>query len=334
MEGLGSRPARRRRLATPDPVARAVLQPPRGSTPPDMHRARCRRHRPGGRPRLPGSDRLVLLCLAPRCLGCPPCPAPQRARGRLLTSPCCLPAGGGTAGERRRRRRQPGAAAARRPSPSSPGTAGPRLLLLPATAGGGADGKLPVGDAPAAAAGLPHRRRGDGGALRADAVCWCCCRRRRCRRRYYSLLLPQQTHRRCQTLWLACKRAPAPDWHPPARPRVGQVREALSLAYDAHAGQKRKSGEPFITHPVEVGGWVLRTWTPAQHTPAAVAWGARPHLRLQGSPGAAHVVGVPNRCGGVQPMWRCWPALRCAALSHAALRCAGHPHPGRAAHGL
>lgn len=30
------------------------------------------------------------------------------------------------------------------------------------------------------------------------------------------------------------------------------MREALSLAYDAHAGQARKSGEPFITHPVEV----------------------------------------------------------------------------------
>lgn len=30
------------------------------------------------------------------------------------------------------------------------------------------------------------------------------------------------------------------------------VREALSLAYDAHQGQFRKSGEPFITHPVEV----------------------------------------------------------------------------------
>ena len=30
------------------------------------------------------------------------------------------------------------------------------------------------------------------------------------------------------------------------------VREALSLAYDAHAGQRRRSGEPFITHPVEV----------------------------------------------------------------------------------
>lgn len=31
-----------------------------------------------------------------------------------------------------------------------------------------------------------------------------------------------------------------------------KVREALSLAYDAHSSQTRKSGEPFITHPVEV----------------------------------------------------------------------------------
>ena len=31
-----------------------------------------------------------------------------------------------------------------------------------------------------------------------------------------------------------------------------QVQEALSLAYDAHAGQVRKSGEKYITHPVEV----------------------------------------------------------------------------------
>ncbi|KAK9817748.1 hypothetical protein WJX72_001567 [[Myrmecia] bisecta] len=31
-----------------------------------------------------------------------------------------------------------------------------------------------------------------------------------------------------------------------------KVQEALSLAYDSHAGQNRKSGEPFITHPVEV----------------------------------------------------------------------------------
>lgn len=31
-----------------------------------------------------------------------------------------------------------------------------------------------------------------------------------------------------------------------------KVQEALSLAFDSHAGQIRKSGEPFITHPVEV----------------------------------------------------------------------------------
>lgn len=31
-----------------------------------------------------------------------------------------------------------------------------------------------------------------------------------------------------------------------------KVKEALSLAFDAHNGQRRKSGEPFITHPVEV----------------------------------------------------------------------------------
>lgn len=31
-----------------------------------------------------------------------------------------------------------------------------------------------------------------------------------------------------------------------------KVREALVLAYTSHDGQKRKSGEPFITHPVEV----------------------------------------------------------------------------------
>lgn len=30
------------------------------------------------------------------------------------------------------------------------------------------------------------------------------------------------------------------------------MQEALSLAYDSHAGQLRKSGEKYITHPVEV----------------------------------------------------------------------------------
>ena len=34
--------------------------------------------------------------------------------------------------------------------------------------------------------------------------------------------------------------------------RVAQVQEALSLAYDSHSGQMRKSGEKYITHPVEV----------------------------------------------------------------------------------
>lgn len=44
--------------------------------------------------------------------------------------------------------------------------------------------------------------------------------------------------------------APLLGYLPPEQ--VARVREALSLAYDAHASQKRKSGEPFITHPVEV----------------------------------------------------------------------------------
>lgn len=37
----------------------------------------------------------------------------------------------------------------------------------------------------------------------------------------------------------------------PARPPP-QVRQALGVALQAHSGQLRKSGEPFITHPVEV----------------------------------------------------------------------------------
>ena len=31
-----------------------------------------------------------------------------------------------------------------------------------------------------------------------------------------------------------------------------RIHEAFELAYEAHAGQKRKSGEPYIIHPVEV----------------------------------------------------------------------------------
>lgn len=44
--------------------------------------------------------------------------------------------------------------------------------------------------------------------------------------------------------------APLLGYLPPRE--ATKVREALSLAYDAHSGQARKSGEPFITHPVEV----------------------------------------------------------------------------------
>ena len=33
-----------------------------------------------------------------------------------------------------------------------------------------------------------------------------------------------------------------------------EVFQAVQLAYDAHDGQRRKSGEPFITHPVAVAG--------------------------------------------------------------------------------
>lgn len=31
-----------------------------------------------------------------------------------------------------------------------------------------------------------------------------------------------------------------------------KIRKALEVSFEAHRGQKRKSGEPFITHPVEV----------------------------------------------------------------------------------
>ena len=33
---------------------------------------------------------------------------------------------------------------------------------------------------------------------------------------------------------------------------VARIRDAFEFAHDAHAPQRRKSGEPYITHPVAV----------------------------------------------------------------------------------
>ena len=40
--------------------------------------------------------------------------------------------------------------------------------------------------------------------------------------------------------------------------QIAQVHEAFVLARDAHAGQNRSSGEPYITHPVAVAGFPFR----------------------------------------------------------------------------
>lgn len=36
------------------------------------------------------------------------------------------------------------------------------------------------------------------------------------------------------------------------KPHIGQIASALKFAVEVHDGQKRKSGEPFVTHPIEV----------------------------------------------------------------------------------
>lgn len=53
-----------------------------------------------------------------------------------------------------------------------------------------------------------------------------------------------------------------------SREDIVKVREALSLASDAHAGQLRKSGEPFITHPLEVSSISLLLLTAVIHLDA------------------------------------------------------------------
>lgn len=51
-----------------------------------------------------------------------------------------------------------------------------------------------------------------------------------------------------ETLWADLK--PTISYLPPVQ--LEKVQSALKLAFEAHDGQKRKSGEPFIIHPVEV----------------------------------------------------------------------------------
>jgi len=40
--------------------------------------------------------------------------------------------------------------------------------------------------------------------------------------------------------------------HLPAREDKAKVETALQVAYHAHLGQVRRSGEPFVRHPIEV----------------------------------------------------------------------------------
>jgi (p)ppGpp synthase/HD superfamily hydrolase len=44
------------------------------------------------------------------------------------------------------------------------------------------------------------------------------------------------------------------SWGTGARRPWCSVRAAVDVAFSAHDGQQRKSGEPFVTHPVAVAG--------------------------------------------------------------------------------
>lgn len=50
---------------------------------------------------------------------------------------------------------------------------------------------------------------------------------------------------------------------------VEMIRRAYQVAYDAHMGQFRKSGEPYIVHPVQVAGILAEL----EMDPATVAAG-------------------------------------------------------------
>ncbi|MCX7782384.1 MAG: hypothetical protein N2318_01930, partial [Meiothermus sp.] len=55
-------------------------------------------------------------------------------------------------------------------------------------------------------------------------------------------------HSAVETLWHGLE----PHLHYLSAQARAQVRAALEFAYMAHEGQKRKSGEPYIIHPVAV----------------------------------------------------------------------------------
>jgi hypothetical protein len=57
---------------------------------------------------------------------------------------------------------------------------------------------------------------------------------------------------------------------PDARPTSKQVREAYKFADEAHLGQFRASGEPYITHPIAVAGLVADWKLDAQALMAAL----------------------------------------------------------------
>ena len=40
-----------------------------------------------------------------------------------------------------------------------------------------------------------------------------------------------------------------------------RIREAFEFAREAHAGQKRKSGEPYIIHPIAVAVLLPKSWS-------------------------------------------------------------------------
>jgi hypothetical protein len=86
----------------------------------------------------------------------------------------------------------------------------------------------------------------------------------------------------------------------------GMVREGLELAVAAHAGQRRKSGEPFVTHPVEV----------------RMGLGKGGGLQLWGVDAAGAGVGSSRSLAS------CCTTIATTQSIDPPLPAPGHPHPG------